>query len=104
MTEGTIAADGTSLNDEVRAIWNANAVFWDDRMREGNDFHRLLVGPAIERLLALRPGETVLEIACGNGQLARRMAELGTMVVATDFAEAFLERAKARTAERPELV
>jgi 2-polyprenyl-3-methyl-5-hydroxy-6-metoxy-1,4-benzoquinol methylase len=92
-----------SLHDEVREIWNTNAVFWDDKMREGNDFHRLLVGPATERLLNLQPGETVLEIACGNGQLARRLAELGATVLATDQSEQFIERARARTAERPEI-
>jgi len=92
-----------SLNDEVRDIWNTNAVFWDDKMREGNDFHRLLVGPATERLLNLQPGETVLEIACGNGQLARRLAELGATVLATDLSDRFIERARARTGERPDL-
>jgi 2-polyprenyl-3-methyl-5-hydroxy-6-metoxy-1,4-benzoquinol methylase len=92
-----------SLNDEVREIWNTNAVFWDDKMREGNDFHRLLVGPATERLLQIQPGESVLEIACGNGQLARRLAELGTTVLATDLSATFIERAQTRTAERPDL-
>jgi 2-polyprenyl-3-methyl-5-hydroxy-6-metoxy-1,4-benzoquinol methylase len=95
--------DTETLNDEVREIWNANAVFWDDKMQEGNDFHRLLVGPATERLLGLQPGETVLEVACGNGQLARRMAELGATVVATDLSSEFIQRAQARTAERPEI-
>jgi hypothetical protein len=42
----------------------------------GNDFQRLLVAPASERLLNLGPGEMVLEIACGNGVFALRMADL----------------------------
>jgi SAM-dependent methyltransferase len=63
---------------------------------DGNDFHRLLVAPASERLLDLQPGETVLEIACGNGVFARRMARHGVHVVATDFSAQMLERARAR--------
>jgi SAM-dependent methyltransferase len=91
------------LNRETQQIWDANARFWDDRFGEGNDFQRVLIGPATERLLALRPGELVLDAACGNGAFSRRMAELGARVVAFDFSAQFLERAKARTAERADL-
>lgn len=87
------------LTEETRAIWDAKAEFWDERMGEGNQFQRMLVGPATERLLALREGERVLEIACGNGQMARRMAQLGATVVATDFSQRFVELATARTRE-----
>jgi SAM-dependent methyltransferase len=87
------------LTEETRAIWDAKAEFWDERMGEGNQFQRDLVGPATERLLALREGERVLEIACGNGQMARRMAQLGATVVATDFSQRFVDLAAARTRE-----
>ncbi len=89
---GKLAAD-------VQAIWNGNAVFWDDYFGEGNNFQKMLIGPATERLLQLRPGERVLDAACGNGAFARRMAELGARVVAFDVSEVFLERARARSAE-----
>ncbi|MBA3531803.1 MAG: hypothetical protein H0T73_07790, partial [Ardenticatenales bacterium] len=60
--------------DEVRAIWEQNAGYWDDYMGEGNDYHLVLIVPTTERLLAIQPGERVLEIACGNGSFARRLA------------------------------
>ncbi|MFY9716972.1 MAG: class I SAM-dependent methyltransferase [Thermoplasmata archaeon] len=82
---------------EVREIWDANAAFWDERMGEGNSTHSLLVSPTMERLLELRPGQEVLEIACGNGQFARRLAQLGATILATDFSEAMLEHARQRT-------
>ena len=85
------------LNEAARDMWDQKASFWDEKMGDGNDFHRLLVSPAVERLLALQPGETVLEIACGNGVFSRRMAQLGVCVLATDFSVQFLERARART-------
>jgi len=95
--------DPKRLNRETQQIWDANARFWDARFGEGNNFQRLLIGPATERLLALRPGELVLDAACGNGAFSRRIAELGAQVVAFDFSEQFLELARARTAERPDL-
>ncbi len=92
-----------SFNEEVREIWNQNAEFWDERMGEGNTFHRRLVLPSIERLLTLQPGEEVLEIACGNGQLARQLTRLGARVVATDFSSALIDIARTRTEQDPEL-
>lgn len=84
------------LNRETRKIWNEIAGWWDEQVGEGNDFQRLLIGPATERLLSLQPGETVLDVACGNGHFARRMADLGAEVVAFDFSEVFLEKARQR--------
>jgi 2-polyprenyl-3-methyl-5-hydroxy-6-metoxy-1,4-benzoquinol methylase len=90
-------SQSTNLNEETRTIWNQKAAFWDDKMGDGNDFQRILTGPATERLLNLQPGETVIEIACGNGVFTRRMAQLGAHVIATDFSEQFLELARARS-------
>ena len=89
-----------AFNQQVHDIWDDNAAFWDEKMgAAGNLTQRTLVGPAAERLLDLKPGETVLEIACGNGVFTRRMAELGARVVASDFAEKMLAHARARSAE-----
>lgn len=94
----TIIRDTATLTQESQAIWNAKAAFWDEQMgEEGNAFQRLLVGPATERLLALRADELVLDVACGNGAMARRLAAIGARVVACDFSEVFIERARART-------
>lgn len=90
-------APDRSVQAEVRRVWDANAEFWDERMGEGNTFHRYLNRPTLERLLALRGGERVLEIACGNGQFARQLAELGAQVLAVDASPGMLAKARART-------
>jgi SAM-dependent methyltransferase len=91
-------------NDETLAAWNENAAFWDERMGEGNDFVEILVWPATLRLLAVRPGERVLDVACGNGLSARRLAALGARVVACDFAAEMIAYARERTVERAEQI
>lgn len=89
------ANDRSSLNEDTRKIWDANAAWWDEYVGvEGNDFHRTLVAPAQNRLLALKRGERVVDVACGNGQFAREMAQAGVAVVAFDFAASFIELAK----------
>jgi 2-polyprenyl-3-methyl-5-hydroxy-6-metoxy-1,4-benzoquinol methylase len=85
------------LNKKAQEIWETNAAFWDKRMGDtGNEWHKMLVEPATLRLLNLRRGARVLDIACGNGQLARRMTQLGAQVVAVDFCTQFIKIAKSR--------
>ena len=77
--------------------WDVNAAFWDEQMGDdGNDFHLRLVRPAVERLLGSVAGSRVLDVACGNGLFARRLAELGALVTATDVSEPLLEHARRR--------
>jgi SAM-dependent methyltransferase len=84
--------------EEVLELWDQKAAFWDQRMGDGNDFQRLLVGPATERLLQVQPGELALDVACGNGVFSRRLAELGADVVAVDFSPQFIDAARAHSA------
>jgi SAM-dependent methyltransferase len=90
-------------HEAVRDIWDANATFWNEAMAEGNLFHRSMIGPTAEKLLDIRPGQRIVEFACGNGQFARRMAELGAGVEASDVSPKLVELAMARTRERPEI-
>jgi SAM-dependent methyltransferase len=91
-------ADGLrQAHAETFEAWECNAAYWDERIGEGNDFVNLLIWPATQRLLALQPGERVLDAACGNGLYTRRLAALGAEVVAFDFAPTLIERARERT-------
>jgi 2-polyprenyl-3-methyl-5-hydroxy-6-metoxy-1,4-benzoquinol methylase len=87
------------LNDEVRAIWDRNADFWDERMGEGNSFHNLLIEPAQLEFLNVAGGEVILDLACGNGQFARKLADLGAQIVAVDVSPRMIENAQARSTE-----
>ena len=84
------------MNEEVKSIWNTNAEFWDSKMGEGNDFHKMLIEPTQLKLLNIKAGDKILDIACGNGQFARKMAELGANVTAIDFSDKFIAIAKSK--------
>lgn len=92
------------LIDDVRQVWDAKAAFWDERMGDGNQFQRELIGPAVERLLALQPGERVLDVGCGNGVSTRRLAELGARITGIDYSAAFIELARARPTAHDERI
>ena len=51
MTDELANMDVSALNDATRYAWNTNAEFWNERMGEGNDFHKMLVEPSQLRLL-----------------------------------------------------
>jgi SAM-dependent methyltransferase len=85
-----------------RERWNRNAGFWDEQMGEaGNRFHLELVRPAVERLLGDVVGRRVLDVACGNGLFARRLASRGANVLAVDVSEAMVERARGHAVPTP---
>jgi 2-polyprenyl-3-methyl-5-hydroxy-6-metoxy-1,4-benzoquinol methylase len=96
--------DHPTMVSETRAIWEQNARWWDEQVGEGNAFQLQLIGPATERLLAIQPGQHVLDLACGNGGFSRRLAQLGARVMACDFSSSFLDRARARSGEYGEQI
>src|SRR5262245_60397568 len=89
--------DFAALNVNALGTWEALAGWWDETTGEADEFHRKLVIPATDRLLALRPGERVLDVACGNGGYARHLAAQGAEVVAFDGSRRFVELAERRT-------
>lgn len=98
------SASNAHLIEEVREIWDAKAAFWDERMADGNQFQRELIGPAVERLLDVQPGARVLDVGCGNGVSTRRLARLGAQITGIDYSAAFIDLARARTTEVDERI
>jgi 2-polyprenyl-3-methyl-5-hydroxy-6-metoxy-1,4-benzoquinol methylase len=91
-------------NEQTRDAWNRNAAFWDERMGEGNDFVEVLIWPTSLRFLEPKAGQRILDIACGNGLYARRLAAMGAQVVAFDFSEALITLARQRTTEHSDKI
>ncbi len=83
--------------DNGLSAWEENAVFWDNFMGdESNDFHRDVVCPSVGTLLAVNAGDFILDIACGNGNYSKRLAEKGAKVVAFDYSPKMIALANER--------
>lgn len=104
MTIEEPSPDFQEYDNRTAEVWDRLAEWWDDKIGHGNEFQDYLIEPPTERLLVLKPGERVLDIACGAGRFARRMAALGAIVIAIDNAEKFLNRARERTTENIERI
>jgi len=69
--------------------WQAIQLAWE----EADDTDD--VAAKVERALALAPGDRVLDVPCGTGRVAKRLADLGQDVVGIDAIPAFLRVARA---------
>lgn len=61
--------------------------------------HLIPEGEAFMARLALTPGERVLDVACGTGNLSLPAAQAGAIVTGVDIATNSLEQARVRAAE-----
>ncbi|HEV8049324.1 MAG TPA: class I SAM-dependent methyltransferase [Thermoplasmata archaeon] len=82
--------------------WPELAAWYDAKQGDDGDlWHRELIDPPLIRLVGDVRGRTVLDLACGNGYLARRFARAGGTVVGTDASAPIIELAKARERQAP---
>ena len=89
--------DYPERNAESLEAWDVNSALWDQvQGDDGNYWQRVLVFPHTIELLQPLP-ESVLEVACGNGNFARQLAARGVSVTATDGSERQLAHARQRT-------
>jgi len=76
-------------------LWERHAAWWREGYTEGADAeYEEQILPLAEA--ALRGARRVLDVGCGEGQLARRIAGLGTQVVGLDPTRAQIEAAMHR--------
>ncbi|HMP77251.1 MAG TPA: alpha/beta fold hydrolase [Kiritimatiellia bacterium] len=87
---------------EARLRWDALAGWWDEQLgADGASPGARALAPVLDRLLGDVADRTVLEIACGNGWYARRLAARGARVTACDGSAQFVQRARTYAAAGP---
>ena len=84
----------------LRTDWGGVAE-WYDRLvgDEGSEYHREVVHPGALRLLNVKPGEPVVDVACGQGALCRLLHEKGAEVTGVDAAAELIAAARQRGPE-----
>jgi len=75
-------------------VYDLNRDFWERHTTLGRSRHW---HGDVERLLAAtKPGDRVIDLGCGDGELAEMLARAGREVIAVDYTRAALARASAR--------
>jgi len=78
--------------------WGGVAGWYDEHLESADTYHAQVILPNLVRLLDIKKGERVLDLACGQGYFARAYAATGASVVATDIAPELIEIAKKKDA------
>ncbi|MGE3107247.1 MAG: pseudouridine synthase [Phycisphaerales bacterium] len=77
--------------------WDRVASWYDDLLDDrGNDHYENVILPGAIRLIDPAPGMRVLDVACGQGQLCRRLAQAGAHATGADLSPQLINAAKRR--------
>ncbi len=87
---------------ETPTDWDNVADWYDQLVGEsGSEYHREVVLPGTLRLLAAKPGDHVLDLACGQGVLCRLLAARGIEATGVDAAAELIRSARQRQVPAP---
>lgn len=79
----------------ANSSWDHVAGWYDDLIEDrGSDHHERVIIPGTLRLLHVNPGDRVLDVACGQGVLCRRLAAQGVPSVGLDAAPRLIDAAR----------
>jgi len=84
----------------TKTAWNKSAEWYDEYLEAGDSYQARVILPNLLRLLRLRRGEKILDLACGQGFFAREFASAGVQVTGADAAENLIKLAQQKNPAR----
>lgn len=82
---------------DKKTSWREQADWYDDLIEKQEDnYQKTLILPNLLRLLAPSPGESVLDLASGQGFFSRELAKLGVKVLGVDASPELIKIARER--------
>lgn len=98
-----MASEETELpKDAEEEGWDRVAGWYDNLLSvKGSDHHENLILPGVERLIGLEPGQRLLDVACGQGLVARHLInkQPGATAMGVDLSERLIKRAHEQSPE-----
>jgi len=75
--------------------WGKVADWYNDLLEKDEDsYQKKVILPNLLRLLEIKKGEVIFDLACGQGFFAREFAKLGAKVIGSDISPELIEIAK----------
>ncbi len=104
VTDGS-AAKETAPDNATSTSWERVAEWYGSYQAAGTSDHfSEVIHPGTLELIGSVDGKRVLDVACGEGAFAARLAEVGAAVTGVDAAEALIAQANARAIPRARFV
>ncbi|MFA6552422.1 MAG: methyltransferase domain-containing protein [Candidatus Paceibacterota bacterium] len=80
---------------KLNTSWGEVASWYDDLLEKGDGtYQKDLILPNLQRLMQIKKGQMVLDLACGQGFFSREFAKAGATVFGVDSAEELVKIAK----------
>jgi ubiquinone/menaquinone biosynthesis C-methylase UbiE len=80
---------------DTKTSWGKVADWYNNLLEKDEDsYQRMLILPNLLRLLEVKKGETILDLACGQGFFAGEFAKSGAKVIGADISPELIEIAK----------
>lgn len=74
--------------------WGNVADWYADHVLSEDSYHKKVILPNLLRMLSIKPGMRVLDIACGSGFFAHEFSKIGAKVQGADISAELIELAK----------
>ncbi len=85
----------------MNSEWDKIAEWWDKKIgEEGDVFRRFLLNPYLFKLIGKNP-QRILDVGCGNGYFARKLAKEGHKVLGIDNSPKMIFFAQKREKHKP---
>ena len=84
---------------KVSTSWEKSADWYQNLLTEENTYQKDLILPNLLRLLEIKKGETILDLACGPGFFAKEFFKKGARVIGADISESLIKAAKENSPE-----
>ena len=75
--------------------WGEVAAWYDEMLTDKNTFQLKVILPNLTRLMAIKKGEMVLDLACGTGFFARAWKKQGAQVTGSDISKELIAKFRA---------
>ncbi|MBI5140034.1 MAG: methyltransferase domain-containing protein [Candidatus Vogelbacteria bacterium] len=79
---------------KIKTGWGRVANWYDELLGKDGSYQADVILPSVLRLLDIKNGETVLDLATGQGFFARHFRDLGAKVIASDVSHELIDIAR----------
>ncbi len=90
----------SEIKDKKDTSWGKVATWYQSTVSRDDSYQKKLIIPNLIRLVDIKEGDKVLEVACGEGNMSRALAEAGAEVTGIDISPELIELAKKNSSEK----
>lgn len=83
-----------------KTSWGGVANWYDNLLHQEGTFQKEVILPNLTRLMHIRRGEKLIDIACGSGFFSRAFEHLGAEVVGADISKELVDIARKESSPR----